>query len=103
MFLENILGNWKQKVLLNELTSNWENIHTDVPRGSTLGSLLFLIYSNALAENLSSNTELFTRDNSLISVVCNLKTSANEINGHLKKIDAWAYQWNISFNPSPRR
>ena len=31
MFLENILGNWKQKVLLNGLTSNWENIHTDAP------------------------------------------------------------------------
>ena len=72
-----------------------------VPRGSTLGPLLFLIYINDFAENLSSNPKLFADDTSLFSVVRDLNTSANEINDDLKKIEAWAHRWKMSFNPDP--
>ena len=30
-----------------------------------------------------------------------LNISANEINDDLKKIEAWAHQWKMSFNPDP--
>ena len=63
-----------------------------------MGPLLFLIYINDLAENLSSNPKLFAVDTSLFSVVRDLNTSAIEINDKLKKIEAWAHQWKISFN-----
>ena len=63
-----------------------------------MGPLLFLIYINALAENLSSNPKLFANDTSLFSVVRDLNTSAIEINNDLKKIEAWAHQWKMSFN-----
>ena len=82
-------------------TSNWENIHAGVPQGSILGPLLFLIYINDLAENLSSNPKYFPDDSSLLSVVRDLTTSANEINDDLKKIKAWAHQCKMSFNLDP--
>ena len=66
-----------------------------------MGPLLFLIYINDLAENLSSNPKLFADDTSLFSVVRDLNTSAIEINDDLKKIEAWAHQWKMSFNPDP--
>ena len=66
-----------------------------------MGLLLFLIYINNLAENLSSNLTLFVDDTSLFSVVRDLNTYANEINDDLKKIEAWAHQWKKSFNPDP--
>ena len=59
---EDFLRNIKQRVVLNGQTSNWENIHASVPQGSILGPLLFLIYINDLAENLSSNSKLFADD-----------------------------------------
>ena len=92
------LRNKKQRVVLNGKTSNWENIHAGVPQGSILGPLLFLIYINDLAENLYSNPKLFANDTSLFSVVRDLNTSAIEINNDLKKIEAWAHQWKMSFN-----
>ena len=98
---EDFLRNRKQRVVLNGQTSNWENIHAGVPRGSILGPLLLLIYINDLAENLSSNPKLFADDNSLFSVVRDLNSSGNEFNDDLKKIEAWAHQWKMSFNPDP--
>ena len=98
---EDFLRNRKQRVVLNGQISNWKNIHEGVPQGSILGPLLFLIYINDLAENLSSNPMFFADDTSLFSVVRDLNTSANEINDNLKKIEAWAHQWKMSFNPDP--
>ena len=98
---EDFLRNRKQRVVLNGQTSNWENIYAGVPQGSILGSLLFLIYINDLAENLSSNPKLFADDTSLFSVVRDLNTSAIEINDDLKKIEAWAHKWKMSFNSDP--
>ena len=96
---EDFPRNRKQRVVLNGQTSYWENIHAGVPRGSILVPLLFLIYINDLEENLCSNPKLFDDDTSLLSVVRDLNTSANEINNDLKKIEAWAHQWKMSFNP----
>ena len=54
-----------------------------------------------IEKNLSSNPQLFGDDTSLFSVVHDLNTSVNEINDNLKKIEAWAHQWKMSFNPDP--
>ena len=88
-------------MVFNGQTSNWANIHAGVPQGSILVPLLFLIYIIDLAENLTSNPKLFTDDTSLFSLVHGLSTSANEINYDLKKIEAWAHHWRMSFNPDP--
>ena len=66
-----------------------------------LGPLLFFIYTNDLTESISPNLKLFADDNFLFSVVCDLNTSANEINNNLKKIETWAHQWKTSFNRDP--
>ena len=59
-------------------------INAPVPQG--FGPLLFLIYMNDLADNLS-NARLFADDTSLFSVVHNVNTSANEVNNDLVQIN----------------
>ena len=75
-YFRRFLRNRKQRVVFNGQTSNWENIYAGVPQGSILGPLLFLIYINDLAENLSSNPKLFADDTSLFSAVDDLNISA---------------------------
>ena len=85
--------------MLNGQNSSWTNVHAGVPQGSILGPLLFLIYINDLSDNLTSNAKLFADDTSLFSVVHDVNTSAKELNDDLKKINDWAFQWKMSFNP----
>ena len=48
---------------------------------------------------LSSNAKLFANDTSLFSVVHDINASAIELNSNLKKINDWAFQWKMTFNP----
>ena len=50
---------------------------------------------------LNSNVKLFADDTSLFSVVHNITDSANLLNSDLSKINEWALQWKMSFNPDP--
>ena len=89
----------KQSVVLNGQLSSWSNIETGVPQGSILGPLLFLVYINGLSGGLTTNARLFADDVSLFSVVDNINLSATNLNNDLSKINAWANQWKITFNP----
>ena len=93
----------KQRVLLNGQTSEWQNVTIGIPQGSILGPLLFLIYINDLSGDLSSKAKLFADDTSLFPVTHDITTSANELNNGLKKINDWAFQWKMSFNPNPSK
>ena len=90
------MSNRKQRVVLNDFSSDYSSIDSRVPLGSVLGPLLFLIYINV---NIKSNVYFFADDTMLFSVVNNPAISANELNHDLKVISQWAYQWNMNFNP----
>ena len=79
--------------------TNWLSIRAGVPQGSVLEPLLFLIYINDLPEGLNSEVKLFADDTSLFSIVNCVNTSASTLNSDLLKIQDWAYQWKMSFNP----
>ena len=81
----------------------WTNVEAGVPQGSILGPLLFLIYINDLHENLVSNPKLFADDASLFSVISNKQLSVQNVNEDLNKINQWAFQWKMSFNPDPSK
>ena len=68
--VEGILLNWfisyfscrKQRVIIEEVHSDWRNIEAGVPQGSVLGPLLFLIYINDLPATIFSRCFLFADD-----------------------------------------
>ena len=74
-----------------------------VPLGSLLGPLFFLVYINDISSNLESDVKLFADDTSLFSSVTTPTLSATTLNNDLCKINQWAYQWKMSFNPDPTK
>ena len=103
LLLQNYLSNRKQRVVLNGQTSNWADVNAGVPQGSVLGPLLFFIYINDLPEGIQSNVKLFADDTSIFSIVNDVNHSCNELNADLLKINDWAFQWKMSFNPDPNK
>ena len=101
--MANFLNNSKQKVVLNGHHSKWANIEAGVPQGSFLGPLLFLIYINDLPGNVISNPKLFANDTSLFSVISDKHLSASKLNQDLNRLNNWAFQWKITFNPDPSK
>ena len=97
--IESFLHNRRQSVVLNGQFSSWLSIRADVPQGSVLGPLFFLIYINDLPEGLNSEVKLFADDTSLFSIVNCVSTSASTLNSDLFKIQGWTHQWKMSFNP----
>ena len=84
---------------------NYEIIN--LPLGSGTGpwvSILWLLqdtsHINNLSKSLNSNVKLFADDSTLFSVVHNITDSANLLKSHLVKINEWALQWEMSFNPT---
>ena len=95
------LSNRKERVVLNGKCSSWTNIETGVPQGSILGPLFFLLYINDLSDNLITNSKLFADDTSLFFIAHDPNATANDLNKDLRKINDWAYQWKMNFNPDP--
>ena len=50
--LFDFLKDRKQRVTSNGQISSWTGVNADVPQGSILGPLLFLVYINNLADDL---------------------------------------------------
>ena len=97
------LGARKQRIILNGQYFSWASVKAGVPRGSILGLLFFLTFINDFSDNLFSNPKLFADDTSLFSVVQDITLSAKNLNDDLKKINKWAFQWKMSFNPDPNK
>ena len=97
--IESFLNNRFQRVVLNGQSSDWESISAGVPQGSILGPLLFLTYINDITLDLDCNVKLFADDTCLFSTVTGSILSATNLNSDLEKIQQWAYQWKMSFNP----
>ena len=99
---------WLSQKLKTKIFLKWTSLwlvwfRAGAPQGSILGPLLFLIYINNLSEGLFSNAKLFTDDTSLFSVIHDSNTSALELNSDLAKVNRWAFQWKMSFNPDPKK
>ena len=85
MWFESYLRNRRQRVFLNNVSSDWEISNCGVPQGSILGPLLFLIYINDLPQNCNLNVLLFADDTNITSI----GNSRAEISLELAKINNW--------------
>ena len=97
-WISNYLCDRKQRVVLQGESSCWADINAGAPQGSAPGPLLFLVYINDMEEGLTSKLTLFADDNLLLSISnCHIINS-QILNRDLKKLEAWAQQWIVSFS-----
>ena len=76
---------------------------SEVPQGSVLGPLLFLIYIHDLPDRINWLCKVFPDDTYLFSKVYDIHKSASKLNNGLEKLSYWDYQWKMQFNPDPNK
>ena len=80
--------------------SNFKFLQAGVPQGSVLGPLLFFIYVNDVAKNVSiSFCRLYADDNSIFTKCSTYIDSIQlELNNYINQLDMWSKQWLLKFN-----
>ena len=63
-------------------SSAWRNINAGVSQGSVLGSIMYLVYINAMKDGLQSSLSLFADDN-----LMHISTNSDETNKNILNSD----------------
>ena len=98
-WIESWLSDRCQRVVINGLKSEWENVTSGVPQGSVLGPLLFLIFINDLDNGINSNMLKFADDTKLYRGINSIEDSVM-LQEDLDRLIEWSNLWQMSFNVS---
>jgi len=72
-----------QRVVLNRIASHWSDVTSGVPQGSVLGSLLFVLYINDIADVIQSDLGIFADDTKIFSIIrdiCDMTRLPRDLN-----------------------
>jgi len=98
-WIVNYLEGRRQRVVMNNCTSEWLDVTSGVPQGSILGPLLFLLYINDMPSvSTSCTTALFADDAKCIKEILSQHDCVT-LQNHLDKLYEWSVKWKMSFNP----
>ncbi len=62
MWISSFFQDRQQRIVVEGEHSQWVKVQSDIPQGTVLGSLLFLIYINNLPDNISATVRVFADD-----------------------------------------
>ena len=79
-WFKSFMSNRMQRVVVDGHSSNYGIVNAGVPQGSVLGSMLFIVFINDIAEGLESNVSLYADDSLLFSISSSTKECADTLN-----------------------
>ncbi|PIK59167.1 putative RNA-directed DNA polymerase from mobile element jockey-like [Apostichopus japonicus] len=88
-WIENWLGNRKQRVVIKGCASSWQDVTSGVPQGSVLGTLLCVAYVNDIDGDILCTAKKFADDTKLYSEVSS-KSDTEKFQMDLDKVFSWS-------------
>ena len=82
---------------MGDFESDWRKITSEVPQGSVLGPLLFVIYINDLPDGLLNTFKMYADDSKVIAEVEDTN-SEFKLQKDINKIKDWCDKWSMSLN-----
>ena len=98
-WIESWLTSRTQAVVIDGERSTDATVDSGVPQGTVLGPLLFILYINDIADNISSSIKLFA-DDCLLYRQINTKEDAALLQKDLDILTQWSSDWQMKFNPA---
>ena len=97
-WIENLLSNRKQAVVLESEKSDYVAVESGIPHGSVLGPSLFLYYINDIPAGLTSTIRLFA-DDTISYLAIKSNRDALKLQQDLDKLSNWKKKWKMAFHP----
>ena len=97
-WVEMFLCNRKQKVVINGVHSEWEDVKSGVPQGSVLGPILFVLFINDLPEEVISELLLYADDAKIYRTIRD-EHDREQLQKDLHAMSIWSDIWLLSFHP----
>jgi len=99
-WIETFLHHRKQRVIINDASSDWESVLSGIPQGSVLGPLLFIIYINDLVDACGTDADiyLFADDAKIYKHITKLEDQAllqQTVNNFTNWTDKWLVKVNV--------
>ena len=85
------------RVVVNSEKSKWFPVDSDVPQGSVLGSLLFILHVNDIPDLVDSKIKMFVDDIKIYTQVISF-SDALSFQNDLDKLCGWAREWLLHFS-----
>ena len=98
-WFKDYLNERRQRVVLDNCSSDWINVTSGVPQGSILGPLLFLLYINDMPACVRSSTvAMFADDAKCFKQVIN-RQDCDNLQIDIDNLYEWSVVWRLKFNP----
>ena len=97
-WLKSYLYNRSQRVILKNTLSDIGKINAGVPQGSVLGPLLFLVFINDIADDMTGFGRLFADDTSIGHTASSEPILKELIIRDLNHLKNWSKRWMVKFN-----
>lgn len=85
------------RAVIRNMKSSWMEVTSEVPQGSVLAPIMFVIYINDMTEGVTSYMNMFADDAKLLRRVTN-EEDCMALNQDLDKISEWSRKWEMAFN-----
>ena len=96
-WIQSWLTDRKQRVIVNNVTSDWIPVISGVPQGSVLGPCLFVIYINDIDDAVSSKILKFADDTKITASISSVE-ERNILQTDLTRLMEWSEAWQMKFN-----
>ena len=97
LWIESLLSDRQQAVIVNGSQSTWRPVTSGVPQGSVIGPVLFLLYINDINVNIQSKMRLFA-DDSVIYRDIHCEEDHSILQQDLHTLADWSSTWLMEFN-----
>ncbi len=88
-WIENWLSNRKPRVVINGTVSDWAPVTSEVPQGSALGPVLFIVYINDIDVGLDNFISKFADDTKIDNSIITIHDIMS-LQEDLRKISEWS-------------
>ena len=87
----------RQKVVVDDAESGWEEVLSSVPQGTVLGGVLFILYIHDIDDVVRAFMRKFADDTKVAKIV-ESEEDAKELQKDIDEMMRWAKEWEMVFN-----